>query len=112
MSEISLAYNRSDMLRSVDKDLICQFVYASSSRCLAKKFWGNNPVPQGVSVFLRHRDGRIEYLFTKDDRLMLKQDDRAKVREHVRAHTPDEEGIVYYMHSQMIPIASKHFKEG
>ena len=54
------------MLSLADKDLMEQFVADSSNRVLKKELWAHAVVPQGVAVFKRHHNGRIEYMFTKD----------------------------------------------
>ena len=87
------------MLSLADKDLMEQFVADSSNRVLKKELWAHAVVPQGVAVFKRHHNGRIEYMFTND------------LRELVRRYVVDDYiGLVFVMHSQALKTVSKHIK--
>ena len=92
------------MLSLADKDLMEQFVADSSNRVLKKELWAHAVVPQGVAVFKRHHNGRIEYMFTKDDKFDMKRDD---MRRYV---IDDYIGLVFVMHSQALKTVSKHIK--
>lgn len=99
------------MLSLADKDLMEQFVADSSNRVLKKELWAHAVVPQGVAVFNRHRNGRIEYMFTKDDKFDMKRDDINDLRELVRRYVIDDYiGFVFVMHSQALKTVSKHIK--
>ena len=99
------------MLSCADKDIMEQFLCCSLNRVLCKSYWGNTIVPQGVACFKKHHNGRIEYMFTKDDKFDLKRDDINDLRELCRMYTPDGYvGIVFVMHSEAVKIVSKHRK--
>lgn len=99
------------MLSLADKDLMAQFVADSSNRVLKKELWAHSVVPQGVAVFKRHHNGRIEYMFTKDDKFDMKRDDINDLRELVRRYVIDDYiGLVFVMHSQALKTVSKHIK--
>ena len=103
-------YEKRNMLSCADKDLICEFLYCSMGRVLQKAVtaWGK-PVPQGVSVYMLHSDGRFEYLFTKDDKYNVARDKPDEVQELLdRYVNPEKPGLVFYLNSCMVPIASKH----
>lgn len=102
-------YEKRDMLSCADKDLVCQFVYASVGRVLNKAFWGK-PVPQGVSVFVAHPEtGTFEYMFTKDTKYPVKRDDIDEVLPLLEAYgNVRAGGLVYYLNSCMVPVVSKH----
>lgn len=100
-----------DMLKAADKDLICEYVYRSNHRVMNKttEDW-NQPIPQGVSVFLAHPDkGTIEYLFTKDDKYPVVRDN-INVVEPLLMEFGDFEngGCILYMNACMMRVASKH----
>lgn len=99
------------MLNVADKDLICEFVFASMGRVLNRSVtaW-NSPVPQGVSVYTAHPEsGTFEYMFTKDEKYPVVKDDAEEVMSCLRAYGNIEAGgIVLYLNSCMLPIASKH----
>ena len=93
------------MLSLADKDLMEQFVADSSNRVLKKELWAHAVVPQGVAVFKRHHNGRIEYMFD------MKRDDINDLRELVRRYVIDDYiGLVFVMHSQALKTVSKHIK--
>ena len=99
------------MLSCADKDIMEQFLWCSLNRVLCKSYWGKTIVPQGVACFKKHHNGRIEYMFTKDDRLDMKRDDVNDLRELVRIYTPkDYVGVIFVMHSEAVKIVSKHRK--
>lgn len=104
-------YEKTNMLNVADKDLICEFVFASMGRVLNKNVtaW-NRPVPQGVSVYTAHPgSGTFEYMFTKDEKYPVVKDDAEEVMRCLRAYGNIEAGgIVLYLNSCMLPIASKH----
>lgn len=104
-------YEKTNMLNVADKDLICEFVFASMGRVLNRSVtaW-NRPVPQGVSVYTAHPEtGKLEYMFTKDDKYPVKIDDCEVVEAALdRYGSIENGGIVMYLNSCMIPIASKH----
>lgn len=103
-------YEKTNMLSCADKDLLCEYLECSMGRVLQTPVttW-NSPVPQGVSVYMLHEDGRYEYLFTKDSKCVVNRDDDEQVMELMgRYCNPDKPGLVYYMQSCMVPIASKH----
>ncbi len=97
-------------LSSAQKDLMSEFLYVAVNRVLKKKFWNHEVIPQGVSVFNVHSDGRIEYLFTKDECLDMKRDDVEDLRAMVRDYTDLEIGIVFVMNSSCVDVVSKHRK--
>ena len=103
-------YEKRNMLSCADKDLICEFLYCSMGRVLQKAVtdW-EKPVPQGVSVYTLHSNGRFEYLFTKDDKYNVARDKPDEVYEVLVRYTdPEKPGLVFYLNSCMVPIASKH----
>lgn len=104
-------YEKTNMLNVADKDLICEFVFASTGRVLNRSVtaW-NRPVPQGVSVYTAHPEtGTFEYMFTKDEKYPVVKDDAEEVMRCLRAYGNIEAGgIVLYLNSCMLPIASKH----
>lgn len=104
-------YEKTNMLNVADKDLICEFVFASMGRVLNRSVtaW-NRPVPQGVSVYTAHPEsGTFEYMFTKDEKYPVVKDDAEEVMRCLRAYGNIEAGgIVLYLNSCMLPIASKH----
>jgi len=104
-------YEKTNMLNVADKDLICEFVYASMGRVLNKSViaW-NRPVPQGVSVYTAHPEtGTFEYMFTKDEKYHVVKDDVEEVMRCLNYYGNIEAGgIVFYLNSCMLPIASKH----
>lgn len=104
-------YEKTNMLNVADKDLICDFVFASMGRVLNSSViaW-NRPVPQGVSVYTAHPEtGTFEYMFTKDEKYPVVKDDAEEVMRCLRAYGDIEAGgIVFYLNSCMLPIASKH----
>lgn len=104
-------YEKTNMLNVGDKDLICEFVFASMGRVLNTSItaW-NRPVPQGVSVFTAHPvTGTFEYMFTKDEKYPVVKDDREEVMRCLQAYgNVKAGGIVLYLNSCMLPIASKH----
>lgn len=104
-------YEKTNMLKVADKDLICEFVFASMGRVLNKTVtaW-DRPVPQGVSVYTAHPEtGTFEYMFTKDEKYPVVKDDAEEVMRCLRTYGNIEAGgIVLYLNSCMFPIASKH----
>ena len=104
-------YEKTNMLNVADKDLICEFVFASMGRVLNRSAtaW-NRPVPQGVSVYTAHPEtGTFEYMFTKDEKYPVVKDDAEEVMRCLRTYGNIEAGgIVLYLNSCMLPIASKH----
>ena len=104
-------YVKGDMMNSADKDLVCEFLYASVGRVLNKSVtsW-ERAVPQGVSVYMAHPDrGTFEYLFTKDDKYPVALDGAEDVLTALHAYgNVDAGGVVMYMNRCMLPIASKH----
>ena len=101
------------MLSLADKDLMEQFVADCSIKSLSASdnIWAHAVVPQGVAVFKRHHNGRIEYMFTKDDKFDMKRDDINDLRELVRRYVIDDYiGLVFVMHSQALKTVSKHIK--
>ena len=99
------------MLSCADKDLMEKFLYASLNRTLCKEYWTSDIVPQGVAVFKRHHNGRVEYMFTKDDKFNMKRDDINDLRGLARTYSPDDYlGVVFVMHSEAVKIVSKHSK--
>lgn len=104
-------YEKTNMLNVADKDLICEFVFASMGRVLNRSVtaW-NRPVPQGVSVYTAHPEtGTFEYMFTKDEKYPVVKDDAEEVMRCLRTYGNIEAGgIVLYLNSCMLPIASKH----
>lgn len=100
---------KTDMLNVGDKDLICEFVYVSVGRVLNMAFW-DRPVPQGVSVFVAHPEtDTFEYLFTKDEKYPVVKDDQEEVMRWLQAYANVRDGgVVLYLNSCMLPIASKH----
>ena len=104
-------YEKTNMLNVADKDLICEFVFASMGRVLNRSVtaW-NRPVPQGVSVYTAHPEtGTFEYMFTKDEKYPVVKDDAEEVMRCLRTYGDIEAGgIVLYLNSCMLPIASKH----
>lgn len=99
------------MLSTADKDLMDRFLFSAVNRTLRQTYWGDNVVPQGVAVFKVHQNGRIEYMFTKDDKFDLKRDDINDLRELCRMYMLDGYlGIVFVMHSEAVKIVSKHRK--
>lgn len=106
-------YEKTNMLNNGDKDLICEFVFASMGRVLNSSVtvW-NRPLPQGVSVYIAHPEsGTFEYMFTKDEKYPVVKDDAEEVMRCLRAYgNIGAGGIVLYLNSCMLPIASKHNK--
>ena len=104
-------YEKTNMLNVADKDLICEFVFASMGRVLNRNVtaW-DRPVPQGVSVYTAHPESdTFEYMFTKDEKYPVVKDDAEEVMRCLRAYGDIEAGgIVLYLNSCMLPIASKH----
>lgn len=104
-------YEKTNMLNVADKDLICEFVFASMGRVLNRSVtaW-NRPVPQGVSVYTAHPEtGTFEYMFTKGEKYPVVKDDAEEVMRCLRTYGNIEAGgIVLYLNSCMLPIASKH----
>lgn len=104
-------YKKSNMLNVADKDLICEFVFASMGRVMNKTVtsW-DRPVPQGVSVFTAHPEsGTFEYMFTKNDKYPVVRDDAEEVMRCLNAYgNAKAGGIVFYLNSCMLPVASKH----
>lgn len=104
-------YEKTNMLNVADKDLICEFVFASMGRVLNRNVaaW-DRPIPQGVSVYTAHPESdTFEYMFTKDEKYPVVKDDAEEVMRCLRAYGNIEEGgIVLYLNSCMLPIASKH----
>lgn len=104
-------YEKTNMLNVADKDLICEFIFASMGRVLNRSVtaW-NRPVPQGVSVYTAHPEtGIFEYMFTKDEKYPVVKDDAEEVMRCLRDYGNIEAGgIVLYLNSCMLPIASKH----
>lgn len=104
-------YNKANMLNTADKDLLCEFIYMSMGRVLNKSVttW-NRPVPQGVSVFMAHPDsGEYEYMFTKDDKYPVSRDEIDEVMRCLNSYgNVKTGGLVFYLNSCMLPIASKH----
>ena len=104
-------YEKTNMLNVADNDLICEFVFASMGRVLNRNVtaW-DRPVPQGVSVYTAHPEsGTFEYMFTKDEKYPVVKDDAEEVMRCLRAYGNIEAGgIVLYLNSCMLPIASKH----
>lgn len=99
------------MLSLADKDLMEQFVAHSINRVLKKTLWNSDIVPQGVAVFKRHHNGRIEYMFTKDDKFDMKRDDINDLRELVHKYVVDDYiGLVLVMHSEGVRVVSKYLK--
>ena len=104
-------YKKSNMLNVADKDLICEFVFASMGRVINKTVtsW-DRPVPQGVSVFIAHPEsGTFEYMFTKDDKYPVVKDEMDVVMSFLDSYgNVKAGGLVYYLNSCMLPVASKH----
>lgn len=104
-------YKKTNMLDTADKDLVCEFVYMSMGRVLNRTVtrW-DRPVPQGVSVFTAHPEtGTFEYMFTKDDKYPVVKDDPEEVMRCLNAYgNVKAGGLVFYLNSCMLPIASKH----
>lgn len=104
-------YKKSNMLNVADKDLICEFVFASMGRVINKTVtsW-DRPVPQGVSVFTAHPEsGTFEYMFTKDDKYPVVKDEMDVVMSFLDSYgNVKAGGLVYYLNSCMLPVASKH----
>ena len=104
-------YDKRDVLNTADKDLICDFVYCSMGRVLNKNVcsW-ERPIPQGVSVYKAHpSSGTYEYMFTKDDKFPVIRDNQEEVTELLNRYgNADESGIVLYLNSCMLNVASKH----
>lgn len=97
------------MLSSADKDLMERFVYQAINRVLPREWWDSQVVPQAIAVFKKHHNGRIEYMFTKDDKFDMKRDDINDLRELARNYTAkDYIGLVFVMHSEGVKIVSKH----
>lgn len=89
-------------------------MWVSTGRVLPVKDWGSSPVPQGTSVFMKHTDGKFEYMFTKDEKydgaVDWREDEQA-VREALASYTPEDyTGTVFYMNMDALKIASKHSK--
>ena len=104
-------YEKTNLMNTADKDLLCEFLYMSMGRVLNKTAtpW-DKPVPQGVSVFVAHPEtGKFEYMFTKDDKYPVKLDDCEVVEAALdRYGSIENGGIVMYLNFCMLPIASKH----
>ena len=104
-------YKKSNMLNVADKDLICEFVFASMGRVINKTVtsW-DRPVPQGVSVFTAHPgSGTFEYMFTKDDKYPVVKDEMDVVMSFLDIYgNVKAGGLVFYLNSCMLPVASKH----
>ena len=99
------------MLSLADKDWMVRCVADSSKRVLKNVLWAHAVVPLGGAGFNRHRNGRIEYMFTKDDKFDMKRDDINDLRELVRRYVIDDYiGLVFVMHSQALKTVSKHIK--
>lgn len=104
-------YEKTNLMNTADKDLLCEFLYMSMGRVLNKTStpW-DKPVPQGVSVFMAYPEtGKFVYLYTKDDKYPVRLDFRDQVDASLKRYGSIENGgIVMYLNSCMIPIASKH----
>lgn len=104
-------YEKQNLLSSADKDLLCEYVYCSMGRVINKSVtsW-DGQVPQGVSVFMSHpENGTFEYMFTKDEKYPVVKDDNETVMECLsRYGNLNAGGLVFYLNSCMLPIASKH----
>ena len=104
-------YEKTNMLNTADKDLICEFVYMSMGRVINKTVtsW-DRPVPQGVSVFTAHPEsGTFEYMFTKDDKYPVVKDEMDVVMSFLDSYgNVKAGGLVFYLNSCMLPVASKH----
>lgn len=105
---------RGASLTSSDKDAMFHLMWLSEGRVLPISDWGSRPVPQGTSVFMKHGDGRFEYMFSKDEKYSGRIDFREfpeQVSELLSNYTPDGyEGVVLYMNEDALRIASKHGK--
>lgn len=96
-----------------DKDAMLHFMWVSTGRVLTTEEWGSRPVPQGVTVFMKHPDS-FEYMFTKDEKYPGKVDwreDGRAVLDMLNSYTPEGYvGTVMYMNADALKIASKHSK--
>ena len=105
---------RGASLTASDKDAMLHLMWVSTGRVLPVKDWGQRPVPQGTSVFMKHADGGFEYMFTKDEKYDGEVDWREgeqEVRETLATYTPEDYfGMVFYMNRDALRIASRHSK--
>lgn len=103
-----------NMLTMADKDLMADFVFASSGRCLNRTLWGmNRPVPQGVTVYMYHPVGdEFEYLFTKNEKFDFKIDTFEEAVEAIRTYTNVDcvDTVFFYLNKEALKVASKHLQ--
>lgn len=98
-------------LTLAEKDLICEYIYRSMGRVINKGISGwDGPIPQGVSVYMAHPDtGEYEYMYTKDDNYFVDKDPEDEVMRCLNAYgNVKAGGLVFYLHSIMLPVFSKH----
>lgn len=100
-----------------DLDLMSQFLDRSRGRVLTSDEWGDQPIPQGVSVFL-FNEHSYEYMFTKDEkytgrvdyrRPMDEFDYKAELWAPLYSYIPKDYVMpVYYMNKDAVAIISNH----
>lgn len=101
--------SKENRLNAADKDLICQFIDVAYGRVIKRDKWGTGmPIPQGVSVFMRHKSGALEYMFTKSEKYPVVKDPIDTACEWIDSCDPEEAGIYLYLNECMLRIASKH----
>lgn len=99
-----------------EKYLILEFLAASVQRCMTTSAWFGwasindvddlTRVPQGVSIYHEYPDGRIEYRFSKNEKVPINLDTEKEAIEAMHIYTAKGyTGDILYMNKEMLLVA-------